>query len=157
MSLAEAVTSIADDMDKEVDDYLAVDTVDSTTAISGILVLLQSYAKMLRMAVKASGGDVMPDIGGGIVTPDGKWHSPGWKPREEREAIGELVDDSGGTAMVELVGCPDDVDGGTMVPINSAMPVGARTVVAGDVYVFQADGKLHWSEEFTKKMREGQK
>jgi hypothetical protein len=56
-----------------------------------------------------------------------------------------------GTGMTYLVG--GDLDG-DMVPVDPGMPVGAKTLMAGQVYVLKADKNLHYSKEDTEKFKE---
>ncbi len=56
-----------------------------------------------------------------------------------------------GTKLTYLVG--GDLDG-DMMPLNPSMPVGAKTLLSGQVYVLEADRKLHFSQEETIKFNE---
>ncbi len=52
--------------------------------------------------------------------------------------------------MVEVVGGPSD---SVMTSIDTEMPLGAKTVLAGVIYQLQPDSKLHYCEAETLKAR----
>jgi hypothetical protein len=72
--------------------------------------------------------------------------------REELKAT--ILREEAGSGMAEASGGSLD---GTYVPIDPAMPVGAKTLLGSQVYVLRADRKLHYSEEETVKYGEGRK
>ena len=72
--------------------------------------------------------------------------------REELKAT--ILREEAGSGMAEASGGSLD---GTYVPIDPAMPVGAKTLLGSQVYVLRADRKLHYSEDETVKYGEGRK
>lgn len=63
---------------------------------------------------------------------------------QQEQTSGDIVDVIGGKAN------PDNIP--TVVSIDSRMPVGAKTILNGDVYVLGEDRKLHFCPEETKKV-----
>lgn len=75
--------------------------------------------------------------------------------REKRRISGSIdqgleeVRVSEGDRSVEIVGGRKEMTSSmpTFAVIDAAMPVGAKTLVDGDVYILNQDGKLHFSQK----------
>lgn len=129
MSLAQAVLDVAAEMDEVAKDAVG----------TGCPLLLRSFARELRTAVKAAERDVAPvpsqGVPGGIVLPS---HSRPGVPQED-----------GGERMAECVGGSFN---GDMVPVPANVPVGAYLPVAdAEVYRLDAGGKLTFSATQTQR------
>ena len=156
MSLADAVTEIADDMEKDSAAHVANGTLGY-----GTIDLLGSYAKQLRRAVKAAEGmETYPSllgaarIGPGIVDPAVaktmnrdlieavKGEFRGKVQKIDAPVDPDLVkaEEGAGGGMVELAGGAHE---GTLVPLPPGMPVDGYTAVLGERYQLRADGRLH--------------
>ena len=122
MSLSEAVLAIADEMEGEIENRL-----------------LLSYAKQLRIAVKASGGSDRP-------APAVEDPTIAWKAAARREFAQKGESES---RSVEVVGLPGSDDMPTYANIAGDMPFNAKTFVQGCVCILAEDGRLHYSEAET--------
>lgn len=137
MSLAEAVSMVAESMDLEA----------QGTPAPEVAAALRRHVLNLRIAVKASAGapSLAPDPNPIAAMQAAARREFSGRARQE-EAAGEQT--------VGLVGGPvgsEDVP--TFVQVAAAMPVGAKTVVAGSVYVLGEDRQLHYSEDETKRLK----
>lgn len=133
MGLREAVTEIADQMEKEIDATIGPFLPPT------YLMEVKSWVKMLRSALKASEGDYPPAMTLGIV----KNLSPPEKIK--RETRQEETDPT-----FKL--CCGGQSDGVMIPTTPETPATARTWVSGEVYEF--DGKQwHFNQSVTEKMR----
>ena len=138
MSLAEAVLTIAEEMDKESRLVREVDIYRQLLDIS-----LKSFAQQLRIAVRASGSDarIIPEL-----LPETQHALMIGEAREEFRKAKDSVagEETSATMMVEMEG---GLGHDSLVAIDASMPVGAKTLIANQVYVLQADHKLHLLRE----------
>ena len=67
----------------------------------------------------------------------------------DKDHIVQMGAEEQGPALTLVEGGPED---GAAVPIDSRMPVGAKTLLGGAVYVLSPQRKLIFSEEETKKL-----
>ena len=142
MSLAEAVLEVADAMDE-------VGKESKKAGNSGAAVVLMSFARELRTAVKASAGtEAKPSAS---LAPEFQHLVEIEKARKQvrEERMKGVGADASEPRMVEAVGGGLD---GTMVAVDSGMPVGAKVAPAGQVYVLDSVGRLWYSEEETAKI-----
>lgn len=161
MSLRDAVAEIADDLDKDAKQY--------AMRGDGILVsLLSSYAKQLRRALKASEGE--QQVTQQIITPQvqhdhmiNKFREEFRKQKSEKGESVPVMREERDKAELEEVhdGIQVHVSGGPdddcWVQIDPRMPIGAKTMLAGGVYVLNRmkDGGhlyLEFSPEETAKI-----
>lgn len=109
---------------------------------------LLTYARQLRLLVKAS--DNAP------VQPSYHWTESGQsaqvKEIEKKIKLRADTEEKMGERMVTLQGGSCD---GDMVSIDSTMPIGARTLLNGQVYQLQGDNKLHFDEKATAGLKSG--
>jgi hypothetical protein len=185
MSLAEAVLEIADEMEKVADDETIsrdslqrellswIKQIRRLCKVSGG-VSTPGPEIILGRVEKVLGGTHLPTPAGSVIS-----HTMGnvvparafdpWplaeKERLEREARKveqraleeasvRLQREEAGSDMAYLVG---GLSEGDLLPIQPSMPVGGKTMVAGQVYVLGKDKKLHFSQEDTTRWNERKK
>lgn len=142
MSLASAILEYADSLPEE----------------------LKPIATTLRLIVKASEGTTyaqpMPPLDPELeqmmkVAAERK------KIQAERRLLENVRDEqitAAGVSTAEVIGGPAATEGvASVVEIDPRMPHGAKVPLAGAVYVFQEDGKLHYSEAETLKNKKPSK
>ena len=155
MSLAEAVTMIVEEMEK---DSQATPGQDSDPR-------LYAYAKQLRIALKCDAGRPQQTA---------SMFPPGFQPtggpqtsennpyiaaaREEfrkkklderrQEALGPLREPGG---LVQLVGVPGSDGISTSIEVNETLVPGVTPIIDGMVFRYEQDGKLHYDAEQTAK------
>ena len=169
MSLAAAVSLIADVMDKKA---IAIRDEDKRLQ-SWVSELLEGFATQLRIAVTASGEGESPN----------RNHRPGlprdWEfdnppspiedldrrlregPPQQQPSVRRALDRLGSQLQTEdkvgerMALCVDGgpADGDT-VPLNPQMPEGGYVALAGGVYQLRKDGQVHYDEERTQRMKE---
>lgn len=128
MSLAKAVLEVVNFMEDDV-----TSNIDSVVARQ-----LLGYARMLKVAVQANEGatsvqtPVMPaELQHAVMIEKARAEFRKDKQEEKEPAVTLLV---GGNSD------------GDCIPIDPAMPIGAKIQVNGQVYQLQADHKLHFVE-----------
>ena len=153
MSLAEAVTMIVEEMEK---DSQAIPGRDSDPR-------LNAYAKQLRIALRCDAGrpqQTAPMFPPGFQPTGGPQTSENnpyiaaareefrKKKLEERrqEALGPLREPGG---LVQLVGVPGSDGISTSVEVNEALAPGATPIIDGKVFRYEEDGKLHYAAQET--------
>lgn len=140
MSLAEAVATIAEQMEYEKQAFKE----DYPYLGQAVSYCLQSYARQLRAALKACEGEILP----GQRTSEGpyplRWtdKEAEWKAKARAEFAGkrEKLEEEA-SAQLQLI-----IDGplaGDYCPISLEMPIGARTWVGQEVYQLCANGLRH--------------
>ncbi len=133
MSLHEAILSIIDDMNEE------IESCESKIGQDGVW-LIKSYIRQLEIAVKASGSSE-------------KELSHKMSPEEQhrlfidkaREELRKSKESQTAREAVEEVSVlvVDGPSRGTIVTIPGNMPIGAKTHLPGGVYVLKEDNKLY--------------
>ncbi len=160
MSLRDVIGEIADDMEKWADGDDIPQTITNE---------IRSYAKQLRRALKASEGEVQQQTQSSPFLVPQVQHDHfiakareefrkqkgegqgGIHPAMDRKAEFEEAQDG---IMVQTSNGPVD---GDWVSVDPQMPVGAKRVLAGGVYVLKQEGKqtfLEYSEEETLKLKQ---
>jgi len=135
MSLHDAIQAIVEDMEE----------VAGSPPHSNESLQLRSYARMLRIALKAAtagsmmGVNAQPVILPAYPDPITQHATEIEKARAEFRNKKKPNEDT--DRMVLLVGGSGD---GALLPFPEAAPVGARTEVSGDVYELWSDGSLHY-------------
>ena len=140
MSLAECVIGVADMMERIAAEWDEV--VDDKPSLH-----LRMFASHLRILVKSheAPGPVWPVHATAPAMPAELQHAIMIEKAKE-EFRKTKQEEQEGKRVVPSVG---GVLQGDYVPIDTAMPVGAKTLIAEQVYILQADGKLHFSFEET--------
>lgn len=148
MSLPDAVLEVANAMDVE-----ASDCGDSNAAL-----LLRSFARELRTAVKAceSLSSRVPPVESPhiFLSPEAQHRAEIDKAREEmRRGKGKISDND--SRMVTVLDGPL-AEGGlpTVVSVDSDIKLGDMPVIAGNVYRYGLDDALHFMELETLRYRE---
>ena len=145
MSLASAVTMIADEMDRDV-----AGLASSFAEHETVILTLRNYANQLRLVVKAS----EPFEG----SPNPRLELQQTKDEESTKRLQVILDkqhqrrlediqqsierDEHGPLMVFCEGGDNDQ---TYVTIDSAMPIGAYTLIGGQRYRLRPDRKLEYA------------
>ncbi len=132
MSLADAVLAVATEMETEAEK--CVHTEDAC--------LMRSFAKQLRLAVKASQGNFSPQT---TVLPSQVMEDRAKQIRLRDQRIQAEQEEASRELMV-LHGGKSDA---TMTPVQRNMPIGAKIIRDGEVYVLGEDGRLCFSQEDT--------
>lgn len=139
MSLREVVLEIADEMEG-----LAKDAGNNGVMSETVI----GWAKQLRRAIKAS-ESAEPQ------TNPREFAERALQRQEDLRAVRKQAAHEESTdTMRALVGGPFD---GDMAPVPSAMPIGAHTMIGGEIYTKEMDGNLHFDEAMTKKQKEQSK
>jgi len=154
MSLRDSVKEIAEQMDEDKGTWAQ----DGMYRGESIRNMLAMYYRQLSTALKASEEEVaqlaapsgmvsLPDGTQGYHDPIGRFHS-----LKRLSSTREIKEDAAGTSFLELV---DGGADGTMLPIEGPMPpVGGKTAINGQVYVYRGAGKAEYSEEETGKLKQ---
>lgn len=150
MSLAEAVTEIAEMMEKQAEEL------GCSAAYPPAKSVLEGYAKTLRLALKAASGatDQLLDTPARrhALSPEAtarRQQNRADVEQARRHVEKKLAgEDAVGVRMVPCVGGAAD---GTFYSVAGPMPDGGRTAVAGQVYRV-VGGKLHYDAEETKRL-----
>ena len=153
MALDEAVLEIAEQMLAEAKDL----ETDAATAYTRST--LKGYARQLKSIVKAAEGTEKEQT---HALPNPFAMDAGFQHftmvEQAKEALrlekkkSQAEEKIGVNAAGNLVLCEGGKSDGIMTPIEPEMPVGARTMLDGEVYEFKDDGKFHFDEEITKKV-----
>ncbi len=129
MSLAKAVLEVVNFMEDDV-----TSNTDSVVARQ-----LLGYARMLKVAVQAHDG--AGDRPTPPVMPAELQHAVMIEKARAEFRKGKQEEEEKDPVVAPLVGGSSD---GDCIPIDLAMPVGAKTQVNGQIYQLQADHKLHF-------------
>lgn len=160
MSLSEAIIQIADQMQEQINQWVEIDYIDGLQKAH-----LYSYINQLRIAVKSQD---RPPIST-TSTLDWRTGISQNKPfvsMSTKDFTQKLDEDPKSTDVFldkvvknnlekeevntpKMVEALDDSGILTYVPIDQAMPVGARTFVGGNIYQLKEDGKLYFDEVST--------
>lgn len=164
--LGEAVLAVADGLDelvKEMKEEAKSTGSGGAVSLAVAAAKAAGFARELRTAVKASGGDrpAPRQTPGGLLIPGAVREEnldPAVKEALERDREARqrrsALEERSTERQVELVGGPAAEGGMTMAPINPEMPVGGFSRVGDAVYQLRKDGKLHYSNEETLQLKE---
>lgn len=142
MSLAEAVLSVAEEMEKEAKHFEGDTSVSLTARIA-----IEAYAKQLRIAVKASQGNFPPQT---TVLPEQVMEDRAKQIRLRDQQV-EAYQEENSRQLTLLQGGDSD---GVAISAPPNLPVGAKTLQAGQVYVKGEDQLFHFSPEETENYHE---
>ena len=131
MSLAEAITEIADQIDEDAESWTEV----------SFRRILYGYSRQLRSAVKASGGNQPTLNQAAIIAPEAQHFVEIQKARAEFRKSRDVVQE--GERMTECRGGPM---AGDHVTVPGEMPTGAKTAFGEWIYQLGEDGYLHYLE-----------
>ena len=124
MSLAEAVTEITNDLEKE--------ALPLSLGRDWVL----TYVKMLRMAVKAAETVTVPVNYSTDWKLGQQWAAKAQQEFSNKEKLEEEVSEH----MTVVVDGPFQDN---LIPIASSMPIGARTYIGTEIYQLGSDGLWH--------------
>lgn len=151
MSLADAVTEIADQMEEE-----AADVKNEGPHGSFLCNSLRGWARQLRTALKASEGAAPPAPVQNPLLPAPLQHFAAIeeerrKIREARrkEAVSGDLEGAFEEKLVAIAGTDKEDGVETMIRIPNNMPVGARCPIEGKWFKLKEDNKLHYDEAST--------
>jgi hypothetical protein len=154
MGLAESITDLCDELE-EVAQTIEKGDIDGLDAVS-----LRFYIRQMRRLIKQSKEDqvnhaLIASHTGMIGPMSGQVPSFNQTPSAAMIAKAEQQKVKSHIAAEEGIGASMTIlDGGNAhgdyAPVEG-MPVGAKTIVGGQVYVLKNDGKLHYSKEETDK------
>jgi hypothetical protein len=173
MSLAEALKDIADRMDSTREEFQ-----EDLSKIATLI--LKNFAAEIRFAVKLSESVSVPLSDGLKRAEPLLSYGPGRKAYEDCQAeqgepVGKVItaelvrrseenakksaqlaraeesDSMLGPTMTE---CINGDSHGDLVPVNSAMQTGNKTILSGEIYALGTDRKLYYQEEATRQYRE---
>lgn len=151
MALADAVKSIADEMDMDANQWVS----QRTDVPEHAIFLLRGYARTLRTLIQATAGQshqstfMSPEYQHGIEIEKARAEM---REQKEKAIVQEKAESVvGGGSMLEAIGGPVH---GSFVPCDPLMPKNARVPLSGAVYVNNGKGQILFDEELTKQMRE---
>lgn len=147
MSLSEAVLTVVEAMEAEAGEKWPCESGSFDVAVMRVAALqkaLKSYARELRVAVKASAGSAAPPTTGwgSLISPQAQHAQMIDLAREEfrkHKQRGEAEEGMDGK-MVMARGGPCD---GTMVNVPNDVTPKMRSIIAGGVYEYGEDNLLH--------------
>lgn len=147
MALQDALLQIADDMEKDANDPSAQGTFTKQ--------YLQSYAKLIRTALKASEGSVQQNqVPIEKINWEREAHQEFRKKNTERTTMVDREDGFLGNQM-EIADGP--LGGSDGLPTFGEVPpggsIGCKTVIGGCVYEIGADKRLYYVEDETKQLK----
>lgn len=150
MSLKDAVLGLAEDMLQEAGEYKTSGVGDP----KGFSIVLSAYARTLKAIALAADTPEVRAPQGVLLSPQAQHVAEiekhraefrkGNAPREEIIMGGDMAEVHGGPAN------PDDLP--TVQSVDPAMPIGAKTLLAGEVYVLRVvNGQkvLEWESNIT--------
>lgn len=142
MALSDAVMDIV----KEMED---VDWDSSSSSVNGALIVV--FIRQLRTAVKAASAPAIVPVALPYPNYDAAVQQRHIEERKRQELVERGRKEEGTAAsMTDIVGGKSN---GDMVSVDTTMPTNAHTLIAGEVYTLKEDGRLHFNEEQTKKMK----
>jgi hypothetical protein len=138
MSLKDAIIMVAESMEEDA---------KSSELKTGLGLILKSYARELRTAVKADEREVKDSLPIAFdASQAGALHRIQIeKAKEEFRSKKEKQLEKESTVMMEIVGLEEEE--GTIVQMPAEMPVGARTNLNGNIFVKGEDNKLHYEPQ----------
>lgn len=124
MSLAEAVTEITNDLEKQIGHC------PSTYS------WIKQYVQMLRMAVKAAERPISLSE----MSQAGSWGSQWQAKAREEFSNKEKAEEEAAEHMIQVVDGPYKDN---LLTIASSMPIGAKTYIGSEIYQLSSDGLRH--------------
>lgn len=153
MGLAESIIDLCDELE-EVAQRIEKGDEDNLSQFA-----IRTYIRQMRRLVKQSKEDQVNHAliasSATMIQPFNQMPSAAVIAKAEQQKVKSHIaaEEGIGASMTTLEGGNSH---GDYAPIEG-MPVGARTIVGGQVYVLQSDGKLHYSKEDTDKYCEEMK
>lgn len=155
MSLSEAMTELADKMEKEKTEYLQLSPMHSY--------IVDNWISSIRSVIKASAGseNSSSPFPGYIPSNREMIEKAKEDMRKEKvkntpQRVKEMLQEEESKMFAELVGGVEAfTDDGTpnYHQIDSETPVGAMIVIVDQIFQYRKDGKLHHMPEETEKYR----
>lgn len=150
MSLRDAITEIADQMEKELSDLMKHPSIGDEYPIR---TFIGSFIRQLRTAVKASPEEskTTPLADSDILRMTGVDPDIVKKAQDRQQQRAKQIEqvESRGSQMIEISGGGSD---GTMITIEPGMPQDAHTSIGGEIYTRKGN-ILQFDQEETLKLR----
>lgn len=146
MSLRDAVQEIVEEMGREI---------FSSNVSSNIVNMFDGYKKQLRMALKASEGETLTTP---FFRPVNEEHREILQREQQAVELGQRAARAEEGIGETVYLCCGGTNDGVMVPMEGLPPEGAKTLISGQVYLFNRYGKVwQYSADETKKFHEQNK